>query len=270
MTKNDKIITFRVSEMIHKTAIIDPAAQIAEDVQIGAYCIIEEDVIIGSGTIIKHHVTIAKHTNIGKNNTIYQYSSIGEASQDKKYNNEPTQTIIGDNNTIREYVSIHRGTVDDNGITKLGDNNWIMAYVHIAHDCMIGNHTIMANGTTLAGHVHIEDYVILGGFTKLHQYCRIGAHAFTAMDTGFQKDLPPYVIAQGNPAIPRAINVEGLKRRGFSQADITSIKKAFRLLYKSDLRLEEALVEMQKLADEQDSVQIMIDFIKSSKRSIAR
>jgi UDP-N-acetylglucosamine acyltransferase len=256
--------------MIHKTAIIDPSAQIAEGVHIGAYSIIEEDVKIGSGTIIKHHVTIAKHTEIGESNTIYQYSSIGEASQDKKYNNEPTRTIIGDRNTIREYVTIHRGTKDDNGLTVLGDDNWIMAYVHIAHDCIIGNHTIMANGTTLAGHVHIDDYVILGGFTKLHQFCRIGAHAFTAMDTGFQKDLPPYVIAQGNPAIPRTINIEGLKRRGFSQEDITAIKKAFRLLYKSDLRLEEALIEMQKLADKHSSVQIMIDFVKASKRSIAR
>ncbi len=256
--------------MIHKTAIIDPGAQIADDVEIGAYSIIEGDVSIGSGTIIKHHVTIAKHTDIGKNNKIFQYSSIGEASQDKKYNDEPTRTKIGDGNTIREYLTIHRGTADDQGLTLLGDNNWIMAYVHIAHDCMIGNETIMANGTTLAGHVHIEDYVILGGFTKLHQFCRIGAHAFTAMDTGFQKDLPPYVIAQGNPAVPRTINIEGLKRRGFTQADITAIKKAFRLLYKSDLRLEEALVEMQKLADQQPSVQIMIDFIKSSTRSIAR
>jgi UDP-N-acetylglucosamine acyltransferase len=256
--------------MIHETALIDPSAIIADDVQIGAYTIIEEDVQIGSGSIIKHHVTIAKHTEIGKNNTIYQYSSIGEANQDKKYNDEPTRTIIGDNNTIREYVTIHRGTVDDQGVTHLGNDNWIMAYVHIAHDCMVGNNTIMANGTTLAGHVHIEDYVILGGFTKLHQFCRIGAHAFTAMDTGFQKDLPPYVMAQGNPAKPRTINIEGLKRRGFTQADITAIKKAYRLLYKSDLRLEEALIEMQKLADEQPSVQIMVDFIHSSTRSIAR
>ena len=145
-----------------------------------------------------------------------------------------------------------------------------MAYVHIAHDCVLRDNIIIANGTTLAGHVHLDDYVILGGFTKLHQFCRIGAHAFTAMDTGFQKDLPPYIMAHGNPAKPRTINIEGLKRRGFTQADITAIKKAFRLLYKSDLMLEEALVEMQKLADEQQSVQIMVDFIKASTRSIAR
>ncbi len=254
--------------MIHKTAIIDPNAQIAGDVKIGAYSIIEEDVTIGSGTEVKSHVTIAKHTDIGKNNRIFQYSSIGEEPQDKKYNQEPTRTIIGDNNTIREYVTINRGTIDDNSETRIGDNNWIMAYVHIAHDCVLANNIIIANGTTLAGHVHLGDFVILGGFTKLHQFCRIGAHAFTAMDTGFQKDLPPYVMAQGNPAKPRTINAEGLKRRGFSQDDINAIKKAFRLLYKKDLRLEEALVEMQKLNN--SNVQPMIDFIKSSNRSIVR
>jgi len=256
--------------MIHKTAIIDSTAQLANDVKVGAYSIIEGDVTIGSGTEIKSHVTIGKHTEIGKNNRIFQFASIGEEPQDKKYKGEETRTIIGDNNTIREYVTINRGTVDDQGVTKIGNNNWIMAYVHIAHDCVLRDNIIIANGTTLAGHVHLDDYVILGGFTKLHQFCRIGAHAFTAMDTGFQKDLPPYIMAHGNPAKPRTINIEGLKRRGFTQADITAIKKAFRLLYKSDLMLEEALVEMQKLADEQQSVQIMVDFIKASTRSIAR
>ncbi|VAW34518.1 Acyl-[acyl-carrier-protein]--UDP-N-acetylglucosamine O-acyltransferase [hydrothermal vent metagenome] len=256
--------------MIHKTAIISTTAQLADDVKVGAYTIIEKDVSIGAGTEIKAHVTISKHTDIGENNRIFQFSSIGEEPQDKKYNNEPTRTIIGNNNTIREYVTINRGTVDDKGITKVGNNNWIMAYVHIAHDCIIGNDIIIANGTTLGGHVHLEDYVILGGFTKLHQFCRIGTHAFTAMDTGFQKDLPPYIMAQGNPAKPRAINTEGLKRRGFTQADIGAIKKAFKLLYKSDLRLAEALIEIQKLADTHLTVQTMIDFIKASNRSIVR
>lgn len=256
--------------LIHKTAIVDPTAKLAKDVKVGAYSIIEEDVVIGAGTEIKAHVIVAKYTQIGKNNRIFQFSSIGEEPQDKKYNQEPTKTIIGDNNTIREYVTISRGTIDDKGITKIGNNNWIMANVHIAHDCMIADNVIMANGTTLAGHVHIGEYVILGGFTKLHQFCRIGAHAFTAMDTGFQKDLPPYIMAHGNPAKPRTINAEGLKRRGYTQEDITAIKKAFRLLYKKDLLLEEALVEMQKLAKENKSVQIMIDFIKDSSRSIVR
>lgn len=256
--------------MIHKTAIIHPSAKLAEDVKIGAYSIVEEDVEIGSGTEIKSHVTLCKHTGIGKNNRIFQFSSIGEEPQDKKYNQEPTRTVIGDNNTIREYVTINRGTIDDQGVTSIGNNNLIMAYVHIAHDCILTDNIIIANGTTLAGHVHLGEYVILGGFTKLHQFCRIGAHAFTAMDTGFQKDLPPYIMAQGNPAKPRTINVEGLKRRGFSQDDITAIKKAFRLLYKKDLRLEEALIEMQHLANHNNKVQPMIDFIKSSNRSIVR
>ena len=259
-----------MNDLIHKTAIIDPSAKLAANVKVGAYSIIEEDVTIGEGTEIKPHVIIAKHTDIGKNNKIYQFSSIGEANQDKKYNNEPTRTLIGDNNTIRENVTIHRGTMDDNSITVIGNNNLIMAYVHIAHDCVIQDNIIMANGTTLAGHVQIGDYVLLGGFTKLHQFCRIGAHAFTAMDTGFQKDLPPYVMAQGNPAKPRTINAEGLKRRGFSQADISAIKTAFRILYKKGLRLEEALVSLQALADEHKPVQIMIDFIQSSNRSIVR
>ncbi len=256
--------------MIHKTAIVDPSAKIAKGVKIGAYSIIEEDVIIGSGTEIKAHVIVAKHTRIGKNNQIFQFSSIGEAPQDKKYNQEPTRTVIGDNNSIREYVTINRGTVDDKGITQIGNNNWIMAYVHIAHDCIIADNVTIANGTTLAGHVHLDDFVILGGFTKLHQFCRIGAHAFTAMDTGFQKDLPPYIMAHGNPAKPRTINAEGLKRRGFSQSDISAIKKAFRLLYKKDLLLEEALKAMQELAIEHKPVQIMVDFIKASSRSIVR
>jgi len=259
-----------MSSLIHKTAIIDKNAKLADDVKVGAYSIIEEDVTIGAGTEIKSHVTIAKHTDIGKHNRIFQYASIGEEPQDKKYNNEPTRTLIGDNNTIREYVTINRGTIDDNSITQIGNDNWIMAYVHIAHDCILKDNIIIANGTTLAGHVHLDDYVILGGFTKLHQFCRIGAHAFTAMDTGFQKDLPPYVMAQGNPARPRTINAEGLKRRGFSQAEISAIKKSFRFLYKKDLRLEEALSEMQILADEHKPVQLMIDFIKSSNRSIVR
>ncbi|MCF6288894.1 MAG: acyl-ACP--UDP-N-acetylglucosamine O-acyltransferase [Proteobacteria bacterium] len=256
--------------MIHKTAIIHSSAKLANDVKVGAYSLIEADVTIGSGTEIKAHVIIGKHTDIGKNNRIFQFASIGGESQDKKYNQEPTRTSIGDNNTIREYVTIHRGTIDDKGITKVGNDNWIMAYVHIAHDCVLADNITIANGTTLAGHVQLDDYVTLGGFTKLHQFCRIGAHAFTAMDTGFQKDLPPYIMAQGNPARPRTINVEGLKRRGFQPEDIVAIKKAFKFLYKKDLRLAEALIEMQNLANINHVVQPMIDFIKASSRSIVR
>ncbi len=256
--------------MIHPSAIIDPSARIGENVKIGPYCIVEGNTEIGDNCELKSHVVVANHTRIGKGNKIYPFASIGEDPQDKKFDNEPTKLVIGDNNTIREYVTINRGTVDDEGITLIGDDNWIMAYVHIAHDCVLGNHTILANCSSLAGHVHVDDYAILGGFSKIHQFCRIGAHAFSAMDTGFQKDLPPFVMAQGNPAKPRAINFEGLKRRGFSKERIAAIKKAYRILYKSDLKLEQAMAEMIQLANESDDVKLMVEFIQKSSRSIIR
>ncbi|MFC3194329.1 acyl-ACP--UDP-N-acetylglucosamine O-acyltransferase [Marinicella sediminis] len=256
--------------MIHPTAIIDPSARIGENVSIGPYCIIEADTVIGDDTVLKSHVVVANHTEIGRGNKIYPFASIGEDPQDKKFANEPTRLVIGDHNTIREYVTINRGTVDDDGITTVGSHNWIMAYVHIAHDCILGDHTILANCSSLAGHVHVGDHVILGGFTKLHQFCRVGAHAFTAMDSGFQKDVPPFVMAQGNPAKPRAINFEGLKRRGFDATRIAAIKKAYRIIYKSDLKLEQAMDELTALASESADVQMMVDFIKASSRSIIR
>jgi len=256
--------------VIHKTAIIDANAELADDIKIGPYSIVGAGVKIDAGCEIKSHVVLAGNTTIGKNNRIFQFASVGDEPQDKKYNNEDTRLIIGDGNTIRESVTINRGTVDDTGVTRIGNDNWIMAYVHIAHDCQIGHHNIMANCTSLAGHVHIADYVILGGFTKLHQFCRVGSYAFTAMDSGFQKDVPPFVMAQGNPAEPRAINFEGLKRRGFSKPQIDNIKKAYRLLYKSNLTLEDALLQMTDIAESSTEVQMMIDFIKASNRSIIR
>ncbi|MCB1582658.1 MAG: acyl-ACP--UDP-N-acetylglucosamine O-acyltransferase [Xanthomonadales bacterium] len=256
--------------MIHPSAIIDPTAKIGDNVKIGPYCIIEANTEIGDNCELKSHVVVANHTRMGKGNKIYPFASIGEDPQDKKFADEATQLVIGDNNTIREYVTINRGTVDDEGVTRVGNDNWIMAYVHIAHDCVLGNHTILANCSSLAGHVHVDDYAILGGFSKIHQFCRVGAHAFSAMDTGFQKDLPPFVMAQGNPAKPRAINFEGLKRRGFSKERIGAIKKAYRLLYKSDLSLELAVEEMTLLASESDDVKLMVDFIQKSSRSIIR
>ncbi len=256
--------------MIHPTAIIDSNAQIGKNVQIGPYCIIEANTVIGDDCELKSHVVVANHTQIGSGNKIYPFASIGEDPQDKKYADEPTQLIVGDNNTIREYVTINRGTVDDDGITRVGDDNWIMAYVHIAHDCILGNHTILANCSSLAGHVHVEDYAILGGFTKLHQFCRVGAHSFSAMDSGFQKDLPPFVMAQGNPARPRAINFEGLKRRGFTKDRIGAIKAAYRALYKSDLTLEHAMNELEQMAKDSEDVQMMVTFIQNSSRSIIR
>lgn len=260
----------REKQMIHPTAIIDDTAKIGKNVKIGAYSIVEADTTIGDDCELKSHVVVARHTTMGKGNLIYPFASIGEDPQDKKYANEPTRLVIGDNNTIREYVTINRGTVDDQGITQVGDDNWIMAYVHIAHDCVLGDHTILANCSSLAGHVQIGDHVILGGFTKLHQFCRVGAHAFSAMDSGFQKDLPPFIMAQGNPAKPRAINFEGLKRRQFSKERIAAIKTAYRVLYKSDLKLDQAITELEQMADDSQDVKLMVDFIKQSSRSIIR
>jgi len=256
--------------MIHPSALIDDSAEIAGDVKIGPYCVIGADVKIGAGCELKSHVVIGPHTELGENNVVYPFACLGESPQDKKFDEEQTRLKIGSQNTIREYVTMNRGTVDDRQVTEVGDDNWIMAYVHIAHDCVVGNHTIMANATTLAGHVHIGDYVILGGFTKIHQFCRIGAHAFTAMDTDMQKDVPPFVMAHGSPAKPRAINFEGLKRRGFSQGRIRMIKKAYKLLYQSDLALVDALDAMQSLVSESSDVQSMVEFIQASQRSIIR
>ena len=214
---------------IHPTALVDPKAEIANDVEIGAYSIIGPDVKIDSGTQISAHVVIQGHTTIGKNNQIFQFNSLGAIPQDKKYKQEPTQLIIGDNNTIREFCTFNLGTVQDKGITNIGDNNWIMAYVHIAHDCEIKNHTILANNTSLAGHVSIDDYAILGGLTLVHQFCKIGSHIITAVNTVVFKDIPPYVIAAGYDAKPNGINAEGLKRRGFDPKIIAKIKEAYKL-----------------------------------------
>lgn len=256
--------------MIHPTALIDDSAEIADDVIIGPYCVIGADVKIGQGCELKSHVVIGPHTVLGENNVVYPFACLGEAPQDKKFKDEKTRLRIGRDNTIREYVTMNRGTIDDRQVTEVGDDNWIMSYVHIAHDCVVGNHTIMANGTTLAGHVHIGDYVILGGFTKIHQFCRVGAHAFTAMDTAFQKDVPPFVMAHGSPAKPRAINFEGLKRRGFHKDRIALIKKAYKYLYQSDLALKDALTVLNEMAPESEDIQSMVDFIRASQRSIIR
>ncbi len=260
---------------IHPTAIIDPQAELAEDVIVGAYSVIDGPVRIDSGCEIKPHVSITGRTRLGKNNRIFQFASIGEEPQDKKYHGEDTEVVIGDGNTIRECVTINRGTADDAGITHIGNDNWIMAYVHIAHDCQVGDHNIFANNASLAGHVHIGDHVILGGFSLLHQFTRVGDHAFTSMGSGVQRDVPPFVMAQDHPARPRGLNLEGLRRRGFDSERVSAIKKAYRLLYKSDLPLTEALLAMQELAEtlpDQPAadVQLMVDFIRQSKRSIVR
>jgi UDP-N-acetylglucosamine acyltransferase len=210
--------------LIHATAIISETAKISDDVEIGPYSIVGDDVVIASGTRIDSHVVINGPTNIGNNNHIYQFASIGDDPQDKKYAGEPTALRIGDRNTIREFCTVSRGTIQDKGETVIGDDNWIMAYVHIAHDCVIGSNTIMANNATLAGHVHVGDWAIFGGFSGVHQFCHVGAHAFLGMYAGINRDVPAYTTAAGSPAVPRGINSEGLKRRGFDAEQIRNIK----------------------------------------------
>jgi UDP-N-acetylglucosamine acyltransferase len=256
--------------MHHPTAIIHPNAKLADNVEVGAYSIIGEHVEIGKNTRIGPHVVIDGHTSIGHDNRIFQFCSLGEIPQDKKYAGEPTRLEIGDNNIIREFCTFNIGTVQDAGVTRVGNNNWIMAYVHLAHDCQIGNHTIFANNASLAGHVKIADYVILGGFSLVHQFCQIGMHAITGMGSVLLQDVPPYVTAAGNPAAPHGINSEGLKRRGFSSAAIMAIKRAYKTLYKSGLMLEQAKVAIEEQAAKNPDLKVLIDFIGHSQRGIVR
>jgi UDP-N-acetylglucosamine acyltransferase len=247
---------------IHSTAIVNPSAEIAEGVEISPYAVIGAEVKIDSGTWIGPHVVIDGPTTIGKENRIFQFASIGAEPQDKKYRGEATTLIIGDRNVIRESCTINRGTIQDIGKTEIGDDNWIMAYVHIAHDCVVGNNTIFANNATLAGHVTIHDYAILGGFTLVHQFCHVGEHAFTGMGTALGKDLPPYVMAFGAPGIPRGINSEGLKRHGFSDEQRKLIKNAYRTLYRKNLPLDDALRQLS--SDESTHIQLLAEFCKRS------
>ena len=256
--------------MIHPTAIISESAKLADDVQIGPYSIIGDNVVIGRGTRIDGHVVVNGPTTIGEDNHIYQFASIGDDPQDKKYADEPTTLEIGDRNTIREFCTISRGTTQDKGETILGDDNWIMAYVHIAHDCIIGNKTIMANNATLAGHVHVGDWVIFGGFSGAHQFCKIGAHAFIGMYAGVNRDVPAYVTVSGTPGVPRGINSEGLKRRDFSAEQIRNIKDAYRLVYRKGLKLSEAIEEIAARAESQPELNLFLDTLRSSDRGIVR
>lgn len=256
--------------MRHPTAIIHPNAKLAENVEVGAYSIIGEHVEIDSGTIIGPHVVIGGHTRIGKHNRIFQFCSLGEVPQDKKYAGEPTRLEIGDHNTIREFCSFNLGTVQEARVTRLGNHNWIMAYVHLAHDCQIGNHTIFANNAQLAGHVRVDDFAILGGFTGVHQYCKIGAHVMTGVGTVLTQDVPPYVTASGNPAAPYGINSEGLRRRGFSTDVVQAVKRAYKTLYKSGLPLEQAKQAIHEQSAEFPELKILVDFIGHSQRGILR
>jgi UDP-N-acetylglucosamine acyltransferase len=255
---------------IHSTAVVDPSARLDSTVEIGPYTVIGKDVEIGPGTEIGAHAVIKGPTKIGRDNRIFQFVSLGEAPQDKKYGNEPTELIIGDRNTVREFCTFNRGTVQDAGATRVGNDNWIMAYVHLAHDCQIGNNTIFANNAQLAGHVHVGDYAVLGGFTTVHQFVHIGAHSITAISTVLLLDLPPYVMAGGNTAKPYGINKEGLKRRGFSPEKIAEINRAYKTLYKSGLSFEEAKAQIAAYAGTSPELNILVDFLETAQRGIIR
>ena len=256
--------------MIHDAAVVDPGAQIHESAEVGPYSIIGENVVVGAETRIGPHVVIGAHTRIGARNQIFQFASVGEISQDMTAKpDDGTSTEIGDDNIIREYVTINRGTLKEDGVTRVGSHNWIMAYCHIAHDCQIGSHTIFANNASLAGHVRIDDWVILGGFTLVHQFCRMGAHSFTGYASGLDRDVPPFVLVDGNPAVPRGINSRGLQRRGFEREAIKAIKDAYKLIYRSDLKLAEA-VEQLKAMGNNPHIIAMIDFIEASQRGLQR
>lgn len=255
---------------IHPQAIVDPAARLAADVEVGPFSIIGPDVTIGAGTVVKSHVVIKGPTVIGEHNTIYQFSSIGEDTPDLKYKGEATRLVIGDRNVIREGVTLHRGTVQDRAETTIGNDNLIMAYAHVGHDSIVGNHTILVNNVALAGHVRVDDWAILGGYTLVHQHCRIGAHSFSGMGTAIGKDVPPFVMVYGNPAEAKSINSEGLKRRGFSKDDLSALMHAYKLIYRRGLTVEDACQQMEELLEQSRHVQLLIDALRQSTRGIVR
>jgi len=256
--------------LIHSTAIIDPSAELADDVRVGPYCVIGPGVQIDSGTSLASHVVVKGPTLIGKNNRIFQFASVGEDTQDMKYKGEPTRLEVGDNNIIREFCTLHRGTVQDKALTKIGSDNLFMAYSHVAHDCIVGNHVIMANAASIAGHVLVEDNAILGGFSLVHQFCKIGKHSFSAMGSVISRDIPPYVLVGGQPTKPHGINAVGLERKGFSQDTIRQIKKAYKIVFKSGLKLEDAIGALEEMAEETAEIHCLADFLKQTQRSILR
>ncbi len=256
--------------MIDQRAIVDSKANIDESVDIGPFSIIGPDVEIQAGTWIGPHVVITGNTSIGQDNQIYQFASVGEAPQDKKYQGEATKLVIGNRNVIREYATLHRGTIQDQGMTQVGNDNLLMAYSHIAHDCQVADHVILANASSLAGHVKLHHHAILGGFTVVHQFCHIGAYAFSAMGCVITRDVPPYTMLGGRPTKPYGINIEGLKRNQFSDEAIRMIRKAFKLIYRSKLTLEQAIDEVAELSKQYPELDLYNDFFKSSQRSILR
>jgi UDP-N-acetylglucosamine acyltransferase len=256
--------------MIDARAVISPQAEIAPDVEVGPFTVIGAGVTIGAGTWIGPHVVINGPTRIGAGNKIFQFASIGDAPQDKKYKGEPTRLEIGDRNVIRECVTVNRGTVNDEGVTRIGSDNLLMAYSHVAHDCRLGNQIVMANCATLGGHVEIGDWVNLGGLSAVHQHTKVGAHAFIAHNAAVTRDVPNYVMAVGRPAVPHSVNAEGLKRRGFTPEQIRNIRRAYRVLYRSGLKLKAALEQLDEAALTQAEIRPFVEFIRRSSRSIVR
>jgi len=256
--------------LIHPTAIIDPAAELASGVSVGPYTVIGPNVVIESGTWIGSHAVIKGPTRIGRNNRLFQFVSIGEDPQDKKYCGEITSLEIGDNNVIREYATLHRGTVQDRGITRVGHGNLLMAYTHVAHDCLIGDNVIMANGASLAGHVRVDDHAILGGFSLVHQFCKIGRFSFSGMGSVISRDVLPYVMIGGTPTKPRGINNVGLERLGYGSDTIRQIRKAYKTIYKSGLKLEEALQTLVEMSQDTPEIACMAEFLRQTDRSIIR
>ncbi len=256
--------------LIDSKAIVDSDAELADDVSVGPYSVIGADVKIGAGTIIGSHVVIKGPTSIGKQNRIYQFTSIGEDPQDKKYAEEITRLEIGDRNTIREFTSMHRGTQQDNCVTKIGDDNLFMAYTHVAHDCIIGNNVIMANGASLAGHVHLNNNAILGGFTLVHQFTQVGQYSFAAMGSAITQDIPPFIMVGGKPTRPHGINSVGMERNGISTEDIRLIRNAYKIIYKMNLRLEDAIEKMEDMTSDSKQLTDMISFLRNVSRGILR
>jgi UDP-N-acetylglucosamine acyltransferase len=256
--------------VIHPTAIVSPKAELADDVTVGAYTVIEDGVKVGKGTWIGPHAVIKGPTTIGEGNKIFQFASIGDAPQDLKYKGEPTRLEIGDRNVFREFTTMNRGTVGGGGLTVIGSDNLFMAFTHVAHDCRVGNRIVMANYATLAGHVELGDWVIMGGYSGTHQFTKVGAHAFIGNNAAVTRDVPPYVMVVGTPAVPHSINSEGLKRRGFTPEQIRNLKNAYRVLYRSDMKLADAVAELRKRAETQPELQIFVDFIGESTRSLVR
>jgi UDP-N-acetylglucosamine acyltransferase len=256
--------------LIDSRAVVASSARLHEDVTIGPFAVIGDDVEIGRGSRVDAHAVIKGPTVIGADNHIYSFASIGGDPQDKKYKGEQTRLVIGDRNTIRECCTLNRGTVQENGVTTIGNDNWIMAYAHIAHDCRVGDNTIFANNATLAGHVHVGDYAILGGFTGVHQFCRIGAHVLTSVLSYVTKDIPAYVTVSGRPAEPRGVNVEGLKRRGFSTAQIRNIREAYRVVFRQALKLDEAIAVLEELVPDQPEVGLFLASLRDGTRGLAR